>query len=60
MKDFQARFEKLLSEAAECDVIAGLAMDVKKRELFERLARDYREMARDVEKIIAIRGEISN
>lgn len=60
MKDLQPRAEKLLQEAAECDLIAGLAMDVKKRELFERLARDYREMAKDVQKIMAIRGEISN
>ena len=60
MKDLQARIEKLLTEAAECDLIAGLATDVKKRELFERLARDYREMAKDVKKILDIRGAISN
>jgi hypothetical protein len=41
MKDFQVRIEKLRIEAAECDLVAGLATDVKKRELFERLARDY-------------------
>jgi hypothetical protein len=57
MKDFQARVERLLAEAGECDLIAGLAMDVQKRELFEKLARDYREMARDIKKIIAIRGQ---
>jgi hypothetical protein len=56
MKDFQARVERLLAEAGECDLIAGLAMDVQKRELFEKLARDYREMARDIKKTIAIRG----
>jgi hypothetical protein len=55
MVDFKARVDKLLTEAAECDLIAGLATDVQKRELFERLARDYREMAADIEKIIAIR-----
>jgi hypothetical protein len=57
MKDFQARIDKLLSEAAECDLIAVRAMDVQKRALFERLARDYREMAVDIEKTIAIRGQ---
>jgi hypothetical protein len=41
MKDFQVRIEKLRIESAECDLVAGLATDVKKRELFERLARDY-------------------
>jgi hypothetical protein len=56
MVDLKARVEKLLTEAAECDLIAGLATDVQKRELFERLARDYRAMAADIEKIIAIRG----
>lgn len=55
MKDLQARVEKLLTEAAECDVVAGLATEVKKRELFERLARDYRETAAAVKKIVAIR-----
>lgn len=55
MKDLQARVEKLLTEAAECDVVAGLATEVKERELFERLARDYRETAAEVKKIVAIR-----
>jgi hypothetical protein len=56
MQDFKARLEKLLSEADDCDLIARLATDIQKRELFERLARDYRAMAKDIEKIIAIRG----
>ena len=56
MKDFQATIDKLLSEASECDLVATRATDVQKRELFERLARDYREMAVDIEKIIAVRG----
>ena len=57
MKDFRARIEKLLTEAAECDLIARLTTDISKRELFERLACDYREMAQDVEKIAAIREQ---
>jgi hypothetical protein len=55
MQDFKARQEKLLKEAAECDLVANLTTDVEKRALFEKLARDYREMAGDIEKIIAIR-----
>ena len=55
MLDFKDRVEKLLAAAAECDLVANLATDAQKRELFERLARDYRQMAKDVEKIIAIR-----
>ena len=57
MKDFQATIDKLLSEASECDLVATRATDVQKRALFERLARDFREMAVDIEKIIAIRGQ---
>lgn len=63
MKDFQARVDKLLIGAKECDLIAKRATgDVQKRALFEKLARDYREMAQDLQAIIAIRGtdEISN
>jgi len=60
MTELQARVERLLTEAAECDVVAGLASEAKKRELFERLARDYRELAADVKKMVAIRGDISN
>jgi hypothetical protein len=56
MHDFKARHEKLLKEAAECDLIANLTTDVEKRALFEKLARDYREMAKDIEKIIASRS----
>jgi hypothetical protein len=59
MQDFKARLEKLLSEADDCDLIARLATDIQKHELFERLARDYRAMAKDIEKIIAIRGNAS-
>ena len=51
MEDFQARIERLLSESIECDLIAGSATDIKKRKLFERLARDYSEIARDIEKL---------
>jgi hypothetical protein len=45
MKDFKARVETLLAQAAECDLIANLATDVQKRELFTRLGRDFRQMA---------------
>jgi hypothetical protein len=62
MKDFKARLESLLIQAAECDLITDSATDVEKRHLFARLARDFRQMARDIEKIIAAReqSQISN
>jgi hypothetical protein len=57
MQDFKERAEKLLREAYDCEIVANRATDVQKRALFEKLARDYREMAADIEKIIAIRGK---
>ena len=57
MIDLRARLEKLRTEAEECEFIAGLATDIKKRELFAKLAIDLRRMARDVEIVIADRAQ---
>jgi hypothetical protein len=38
-----------------CAVIAKLAPNERKRELFNRLAADLRELAHDVERVIAAR-----
>ena len=38
MKDMQAHLEKLQRDAAECKLIADLATEKEKRELFSRLA----------------------
>lgn len=35
-----AKLEKLLIEAEDCEIIGRLATDVKKRELFQKLAAD--------------------
>jgi hypothetical protein len=48
MKDLNPRFEKLLIQADDCDLIAKLASNTKKRELFAKLATDLRAMAHDV------------
>jgi hypothetical protein len=48
MRDLNPRFEKLLIQAEDCDLIARLAPDTKKRELFAKLATDLRAMAHDV------------
>ena len=45
MKDMEAQLEKLLTEASECALIASLATDKKKRDLFARLAGHYGELA---------------
>ncbi len=56
MQDLRENLEKLLTEAEDCELIGRLATDPKKRELFERLATDLRQMARDIEAMIAGRA----
>ncbi|MBR0750934.1 hypothetical protein JQ604_01975 [Bradyrhizobium jicamae] len=53
MKDMQLHLEKLRADAAECALIRDLATDLKKRELFTRLADHLATMAAEVEKAIA-------
>ena len=42
-------------EAEDCDKIGKLTTDLQKRDLFKRLAYELREMARQVEIVIASR-----
>jgi hypothetical protein len=53
MEDLSAKLEKLLTEAEDCEIIGRLATDLKKRELFKKLASDLRTMARDIQVVIA-------
>jgi hypothetical protein len=55
MKDLRAYLEKLRADAAECALISNLATDVKKRELFARLAGHLKALAADVEREIEVR-----
>ena len=55
MDDLQARLEKLLIDAEDCALIGKLATDVVKRDLFNRLAADLRNMASDVQSMIALK-----
>jgi hypothetical protein len=55
MEDMQARLEKLLADAEDCALIGKLATDVKKRDLFNRLAADLRGMASDVQAVMALK-----
>jgi hypothetical protein len=52
MRDMQAHLEKLRTETADCEMIAKLATDKTKRELFTRLAQHYRVLASEVERTI--------
>ena len=53
MKDYQASFEKLRTDAAEAALIRDLAMEPTKREMFDRLARHLNQLADDVEQAMA-------
>ena len=56
MEDLDAKLEKLLLEAEDCELIAKLATDVKKRAFCARLAVQLRTMARDIQEIMALRA----
>jgi hypothetical protein len=45
MRDFKDRIDKLLNDAAECELIGRLASDQKKRTSFRRLAEQFRAIA---------------
>jgi hypothetical protein len=45
MKDIPSKLELFLTEANDCELIAGLATESSKRELFRHLADRFREMA---------------
>ncbi len=57
MKDVKARIEKLLIDAEECVLISKLASIPEKQATFQKLADDYRKMARELETIV-INGAI--
>jgi hypothetical protein len=52
MRDMRAQLEKLRTETAECEMIANLATDKAKQELFTKLAEHYRVLASEVERAI--------
>ena len=56
MEDLKAKLEKLISDAAECDMIANLSGDKEKREEFRSLAEQYRKMADVVRQAMAKRA----
>lgn len=56
MRDMRAKLESLMTEAADCELIANLATDPAKRATFERMARQYRTM---IEELKADIGKMS-
>jgi hypothetical protein len=53
MKDMKAHLEKLLTQAADCEMICALATDPTKRELFARLAEHHRTLVIQVQRVIS-------
>lgn len=53
MQDMQAHLEKLRVQVSECELIRDLATDRAKRDLFKKLAEQYRGMVAEVERAIA-------
>ncbi|MCJ9700173.1 hypothetical protein IVB26_38750 (plasmid) [Bradyrhizobium sp. 195] len=52
MRDMHEQLEKLRNDAADCKSISDLATDLRKRELFARLADHLGVLAREVERAI--------
>lgn len=57
MQDLKARLEKLLTDAADCELIGSLATDTAKRATFRRLAEQFRIMAEELKAEIARREQ---
>ncbi len=55
MRDMHAHLEKLRTDAAECKLMSDLATDLRKRELFARLADHLSVLASEVERAIAVK-----
>ena len=52
MRDMQLHLEKLRTETAECEMIARLATDRAKQDLFAKLAEHYKVLASELERAI--------
>jgi hypothetical protein len=52
--DMQARYEKLLADAAECSILRDRATDAEKRELFARLSEHLGLLATLMERAVGL------
>ena len=57
MEDMKASAEKMRAEADYAEQIARSATDLRKRELYERLAAHFRQLAGEIERVMAYRPE---
>ena len=56
MTELQDRLERFETLTAECELIAKLATDSRKREIYLQLAVEYRDLAGDTRRAIATRA----
>ena len=56
MTDFERRLERFETLTADCELIAKMATDGAKRELYLRLALHYRELVADMRTAIATKA----
>lgn len=56
MQDMKASADKLRAEANYAEQIARSATDEQKRKLYERLAIHFRQLAGEIEKVLADRS----
>ena len=56
MHDLKASADKLRADADSADQIASSAVDMQKRELYNRLAARFRQLAVEIEKVMADRN----
>jgi hypothetical protein len=56
MTDFERRLERFETLTADCEMIAKMATDGAKRELYLRLALHYRELVADMRTAIATKA----
>ena len=56
MTDLECRLDRFETLAAECELIAKLATDGAKRELYLRLALHYRELVADMRTAISTKA----
>jgi hypothetical protein len=53
MENLKAKVEQLIADAGECDLLAGLATENDKREIFSNVANQCRSMADAIRRTIA-------
>lgn len=56
MTDLENRLERFETLTAECELIAKLATDSRKREFYLRLGEQYRQLALDLRQVIAAKA----